>query len=941
MPIYAVNRLNAGQLDERIDAGDDLAKYATGCRTCKNMIPMVSGGARFRPGTKFVAKAKEQGASNVNVGGRLYDFVVSNENPFILEAGHQYLRFYNSRARIEDLEETITGATQANPVVVTISGTHTYVNGDPIFIEEVAGMTELNGKEYVAANVTASTFELSGVDGTGFTAYTSGGKSRKIIEVSTPYQINSSTPVNDLERVQFERINNVAYATHPSYDVRKLVRSSNTSWTFDAVDWETAFSYPPMLDENLTDTTLTVSFSNPAAWATSTAYVVGDQRRQNSLNWECIVAHTSGTFQDDLDKSRWKRRPVKTTDTGVTLVSSASLFESDHVGSYWQVTHDRQGKSQSINISSSELTSGEITVLNKALVTTSGTWEAVVHVERLNDVTSEWEAVITYDGETRNISQEFDQEGIEAQYRVRVSNWTSSTGARVTIETEIEPVDGLVKVTAFNSATSVDVDVIRNVEDEDATLIWREGAFSDVQGFPTAAAFFEGRLWYGKEQLLFGSEINNFDNFKLGTRATDAVLYQITSATKDAILWMEPKEDLVLGTASNEIRVGRADEAKSISVENDPFIREQSRWGSNPKIPGIQSTETILFNRKQGFRVMELDFQVNSRFSSVDLNRLAESITRETMIDAAYQLNPDSIYWVCTQDGKLLALTYERKEDVVGWSVHETFGESTDPVTDETGFRSVAVIPTDDEDEVWTFVKRQFAFDEDGNPASPPEEIFFIEYITTQNEMSLLSGIAGSRRIDRNSIVRLDSAVQGTSLIIPQSTVDGLEHLNGQTVKVYGDGNVLKDAVVSNGSVSLVNPEDDLSYAAAYWTIGLQFTARIEPMNFAIITEQGTSRASRVNAIKAYIRYQDSFGSVAGAFVSDGRTTTDGNSYAVIKEAAGFVIADGRSELQGGVVTIPIDQKVDYDTGVFIEQTDPLPLTVTGVTLDLEINEPG
>lgn len=69
----------------------------------------------------------------------------------------------------------ITGATQANPVTVTATA-HGLSNGDTIIPANVGGMTELNGNNYTIANVTANTFELSGIDGTSFTAYTSGGE---------------------------------------------------------------------------------------------------------------------------------------------------------------------------------------------------------------------------------------------------------------------------------------------------------------------------------------------------------------------------------------------------------------------------------------------------------------------------------------------------------------------------------------------------------------------------------------------------------------------------------------------------------------------------------------------------------------------------------------------------------------------------------------------
>ena len=70
----------------------------------------------------------------------------------------------------------ITGATRTNPVVISYSGTDP-TNGDTVSLGNITGMTELNGNDYTVANVDtgANTFELSGVNGTAYTAYSSGG----------------------------------------------------------------------------------------------------------------------------------------------------------------------------------------------------------------------------------------------------------------------------------------------------------------------------------------------------------------------------------------------------------------------------------------------------------------------------------------------------------------------------------------------------------------------------------------------------------------------------------------------------------------------------------------------------------------------------------------------------------------------------------------------
>lgn len=69
---------------------------------------------------------------------------------------------------------TITGATQANPCVITSAG-HGFRTGIQVTISGVVGMTQLNGNTYTITRIDANTFSLDGVNSTGYGAYVSGG----------------------------------------------------------------------------------------------------------------------------------------------------------------------------------------------------------------------------------------------------------------------------------------------------------------------------------------------------------------------------------------------------------------------------------------------------------------------------------------------------------------------------------------------------------------------------------------------------------------------------------------------------------------------------------------------------------------------------------------------------------------------------------------------
>lgn len=69
---------------------------------------------------------------------------------------------------------TITGATQANPCVVTATA-HNLRSGDSVAISGVFGMTQLNGNTYTITKESDNTFSLKGTDSTAYTAYFFGG----------------------------------------------------------------------------------------------------------------------------------------------------------------------------------------------------------------------------------------------------------------------------------------------------------------------------------------------------------------------------------------------------------------------------------------------------------------------------------------------------------------------------------------------------------------------------------------------------------------------------------------------------------------------------------------------------------------------------------------------------------------------------------------------
>lgn len=287
-----ITNFSKGELSPRLQGRTDTTHYFNGAATLQNWVVFPQGGLDKTPGTMFVSRVKTD--SQVV---RLVPFEFSTTQAYVLEFNGGKMRVYKDRSAVLETALNITGATQANPCVVTSAG-HGYSNGDEVYITGVVGMTQLNGKRYKVAGVTANTFELTDYSGTNinstaYTAYSSGGTVARVYEITIPYA------AADLSKIQWAQDDDLMYIVHPSYDVRKLTRSGHTSWTLSTVTWDTDH-WPPFRATNVnTSLTMTASAASGAITITAssaffTASMVGGYIRI-STGYALITGYTSTT----------------------------------------------------------------------------------------------------------------------------------------------------------------------------------------------------------------------------------------------------------------------------------------------------------------------------------------------------------------------------------------------------------------------------------------------------------------------------------------------------------------------------------------------------------------------------------------------------------------------------------------------------------------------
>jgi hypothetical protein len=211
-----------GLLTKKLFGRVDLSSYPLGKSISRNFIGEVQGPDTYRPGSRYVIPTRLNGLAYY------IPFVFNDAQAYDLAFSDKKFRIFSKGGVITEDPKTITGIVIATGVIT--SATHGYSTGDQILIYGITGTTELNEKYFLVVKIDANTYTLKDLDGnaidmTGYTAYTIGGKTERVYEVTTPYD------VEDIPKLKFAQKADIMYIAHPYYEPRKLIRLGETNWT--------------------------------------------------------------------------------------------------------------------------------------------------------------------------------------------------------------------------------------------------------------------------------------------------------------------------------------------------------------------------------------------------------------------------------------------------------------------------------------------------------------------------------------------------------------------------------------------------------------------------------------------------------------------------------------------------------------------------------------
>lgn len=454
---------------------------------------------------------------------------------------------------------------------------------------------------------------------------------------------------------------------------------------------------------------------------------------------------------------------------------------------------------------------------------------------------------------------------------------------------------GLAKITAVTAPTTATVQIIFPFDSSLTSPVpgdncfLGEIAFNSTNGFPTSVGFYEARLVFGgtkdAPQTLFLSRIGAFNDFYIGSGEDDnAIIFTLSSNDYNEIKYITSDKSLQIFCTEAEY-ASMQYFAEPLTPSTASF-RKQSAYGISDVKPVILDNQTF-YVREGGSAIMAYVFDgtgnaYNSLIASIYSDHLVNNPISASVLKGDSLENSDYVFFV-NEDGSLLVFQTLAQQDVSAFTLCLTGPDLTDlyNVSPNEGlYRDIVNV----KDKVYVAVER------------------LVDNVRVQ----YLELLSFDYKTDCSSNV-----TTGT----PTNVLTGLDYLEGNYVRVIGDGKIL----TANNEVKVVDGSITLPYSASTFIVGLNYDVFVETIPINIIGSGRLYMPGKI--IRAWVDYYQSLGiKVNGEFIPDlhfGNNVLD----EVVQPQTGVFATRGN---EWGI-----------RESIIIEQVDPLPFLVIGIGFEV------
>lgn len=793
------------------------------------------------------------------INERLIPFQFSTIQNYALEFADARMRVIKDGGLVYYPVKTIVGITKATTGVVEVVA-HGYITGNQI-IMSVVGMTQVNQIDYFVNVIDANHFFLTDWDGNSID--TISYDTFVSGTVANVYQVTSPYAAADLAMLKFTQSADVMTICHPDYPAYNLTRTGDTAWTFTAVTIGSAVAAP----------VAPIIVINPATVGTT--------------NYSYVVTAVSASGEE----------------------STASA---------------PGGGLNGIDIST---TPGSVSI----------TWAAVTGAVAYN-----------------------------------IYKALPATGTAIAAGT----LYGFMTSASDGSLTAVDTNITPDFTSSPPT---HENPFTGAN-YPGTVTYDQQRKVYAgstaQPETFWMSKPGQFDNFDISSpiQPSDSITGTLVSRQVNNIKYMVSMPGgLIMLTGGGAWQVSGG--ASGAPLSPTTITATPQAYNGCADVEPLTINYDILYIQQKGTVVRDLAYSFYTNiYTGTDLSVLSNHLfTGYSITEWTYAEEPFKVIWAVRSDGALLSLTYLKEQEVYGWAKHETQGR----------FKSIVSIQEGQENAVYAIVQRSVGgqliqFIERMHTRLMPygvEDAFFVDcglttgvnlidaeltigaaegdgvafttsvpvfssgnvgaYIKAGGGIARIVTYVNSQRVlcditrpitdidnFRDPVVVWPQAALTWSLDGTFTEVSGLNHLEGETVAILGDGNVFTPQVVTGGKITISQPCSKI-------TVGLAYTCQLQTLY--LDTGEPSIQGKRKNIVAMTARVDQSRGLKMGQTFDD-LTEIKERNLNTLGQAIELFTGDERMIIGGGWTT---------EGQVCLQQDNPLPATILGVIPEIQVGDTG
>jgi hypothetical protein len=373
---------------------------------------------------------------------------------------------------------------------------------------------------------------------------------------------------------------------------------------------------------------------------------------------------------------------------------------------------------------------------------------------------------------------------------------------------------GYVKITAVQSPISASATVVKRLPDAvvtQPTYRWYEAAWSDVRGWPKSVSLNDQSLTWAASNEFWMSRSSDLYSFELVEEDDSSVQSRINSpdGKLQDIQWMLSQGVLVIGTRSLEWVIR---DQNTYGRLTNPGARAipQSSEGSARHIPAMIDAGAVFIGRARDRLAFAKFDAVTEQIEISDFTQFARHMLEDKACQLANQRDPHRIVWVRMMNGTLNAVTLLPKQEIIAWHRHPFKNAFVE---------QIACIQSSDEatTELYLIMRREI----NGQTRR------YIE------KMQPFFKAKDRKAPNAKGAWYLDCALEyiGTATKL----LTGLEHLEGQTVRVFSNGNDLGKFEVNAAQI-------ELPRKVTHAVVGLAISSFIKYMAIDVPTPKGTTK---------------------------------------------------------------------------------------------------